>query len=867
LLFYNKFIFFSVLAVFFVSVSSPAYALTDDFIFKFGSTGTANGEFGSPADAAVDSNGRIIVVDEANHNFQIFDSRGNFVSKIGTQGSGEGQFSFPNSVAVDSNDRIIVADGGNDRIQIFDSNGNFVTMFGFGVDDGSNAFQTCISSCQAGTNGSGDGQFRLIREMTVDSNDRIIVADEDTARIQIFSSTPAFVLKFGSLGSAEGQFSSPQGVATDSNNRIIVSDFIHNRVSIFSSTGTFVTMFGFGVDDGSNAFQTCTSSCQAGIIGSADGQFTSPQGVAVGSADRILVVDASARIQVFDSTGAFESKFGSSGTGDGQFTSPSDVATAPDDKIIVADLNNDRIQVFGISYAALTEFGSNGSGDLQFISPEAVTVDSNDRIIVGDGDNFRVSIFESDGSFVLTFGFGVQDGSNAFQICTSGCQAGTSGTGDGQFDVVISVATDSNNRIIVGDDNNRVQIFDSAGNFVKVLGTFGTSEGQFSFPNSVAVDSNDRIIVGDGSIARVQVFDSNDDFEFMFGFGVDDGSAVFQTCTSGCQAGSTGSGDGQFSALTSGVVTDLNNRIIVQDQSNQRVSIFDSTGTFELMFGWGVDDGSAVLQTCTSGCQAGIGGGGIGQFQNMRGGITVDSANQIIVSSNGNKRVHVYDSTGNLLARFGTGGTNLGEFGSNESLYVDSNDRIIVADTTNDRIQIFDTNVLAIDTGTSGTTLQPNLSTAVIDLSIVLETMTVPSDVTSPKIQYAGSAFDSPTDTATTHGEDLTISSSNTATPVTTLIQHNTIITGTGWDGELNLPTASTVSISGISNSFVMQFGDPDRTLTFSNSVSLTITGQAGLRAFITESTSSEITVTFLRIYNGNGLLSCKVPIPLYFYK
>src|SRR5437868_12773438 len=51
--------------------------------------------------------------------------------------------------------------------------------------------------------------------------------------------------------------------------------------------------------------------------------FRSPQGVAVDAADNVYVADTNNnRIQKFNSTGTFLTKWGSNGTGDGQFNGP-----------------------------------------------------------------------------------------------------------------------------------------------------------------------------------------------------------------------------------------------------------------------------------------------------------------------------------------------------------------------------------------------------------------------------------------------------------------------------------------------------------------------------------------------------------------
>jgi DNA-binding beta-propeller fold protein YncE len=65
----------------------------------------------------------------------------------------------------------------------------------------------------------------------------------------------------------------------------------------------------------------------------------------------VFVADtANDRIQVFDSSGTFITKWGSSGTGDGEFNSPQGVAVDPSTgNVFVADTFNDRIQVFALT--------------------------------------------------------------------------------------------------------------------------------------------------------------------------------------------------------------------------------------------------------------------------------------------------------------------------------------------------------------------------------------------------------------------------------------------------------------------------------------------------------------------------------------
>src|SRR3954452_15823111 len=146
-------------------------------------------EFDQPIGAAVDSAGNSYVSDANNERIVEVDADGAIVRTWGSVGSGEGQFLGPAGVALDSSGNVYVADLSNHRIQEFSPTGSFMRMWGWGVDDGSNASQTCTSGCQAGIQGSGDGQFSLPRDIAFDSSGQMDVVDSGNNRIQQFDDT------------------------------------------------------------------------------------------------------------------------------------------------------------------------------------------------------------------------------------------------------------------------------------------------------------------------------------------------------------------------------------------------------------------------------------------------------------------------------------------------------------------------------------------------------------------------------------------------------------------------------------------------------------------------------------------------------
>jgi DNA-binding beta-propeller fold protein YncE len=124
--------------------------------------------------------------------------------------------------------------------------------------------------------------------------------------------------------------------------------------------------------------------------------------------------------------------------------------------------------------------------------------------------------------------------------------------------------------------------------------------------------------------------------------------------------GSAGSGDGQLSSPRDIAVSASNGDIYVADTGNHRIVRFDSQGNFISTWGWGVEDGAAEFEVCTSGCQAGLGGSSPGEFETARY-VEVDnsegpSAGDVYVGDSGDALVQKFDASGDLIESWGTEG-------------------------------------------------------------------------------------------------------------------------------------------------------------------------------------------------------------------
>jgi len=294
--------------------------------------------------------------------------------------------------------------------------------------------------------------------------------------------SPTFLDKWGSEGPAERQFKAPNGVAVDNAGNVFVVDTGNDRVQKFDSDGNFLLMWGWGVRTGESTFQICPSNCQAGIIGS----------------------------------------------GDGQFSKPSDVAVDYSGYVYVTDTNNDRIQKFNSSGTYIGKWGTKGTGWSGFYHPSGIAIDSSGDVYVVDSGNYRIKKHSASGAFLYTWGWGVLDGTLEFQLCgtLSPCQIGIGGSGDGQFTAPNHVAIDISGNIYVADTHNhRIQKFNGV-SFVAKWGTLGSGAGELKYPAGVAVDARGNVYVTERENDRVSKFDGDGGFLVSWG--------------------TTGSGDGDF---------------------------------------------------------------------------------------------------------------------------------------------------------------------------------------------------------------------------------------------------------------------------------------------------------------------------------
>jgi RHS repeat-associated protein len=271
--------------------------------------------------------------------------------------------------------------------------------------------------------------------------------------------------------------------------------------------------------------------------------------------------------------------------------------------------------------------------------------------------------------------------------------------------------------------------------YASAFGAKGTGAGQFGSLSGDAIDASKNVWAVDPANNRIEKFSSSGAFSEAIGFGVSNGEAKLETCTSSCQAGIAGSSAGQFSDPTA--ITVAGGDIYVADYGNHRVEKFTETGEYVTAFGskgtgagqlegpvsvavnasgdvWVGDKtndsvsefspsagflktigfgvispGEDKFEICIGigeGCKPGIPGSGAGQFDVVRG-ITV-SGSTLYVADSGDNRVESFNEKGEYSGTFGSKGTGNGQFSEPTAITTSpTNGYLYVLDSGNDRVE------------------------------------------------------------------------------------------------------------------------------------------------------------------------------------
>jgi DNA-binding beta-propeller fold protein YncE len=207
----------------------------------------------------------------------------------------------------------------------------------------------------------------------------------------------------------------------------------------------------------------------------------------------------------------------------------------------------------------------------------------------------------------------------------------------------------SNGRFI-----DRVDIFDSQGNYVRGIGSTGSGPGQFDEPADLKFHPlTGELHVGDVFNSRINVFNPNTG-EYIRSYGSFGGPV-----------------EGRIFFGPGGMSFDQDGNLYITDFSADVIKKYDGT-TGEL------------IKTI------GEPGNELGQFLGPAGLSVSPNTGRIYVTDQYNNRVQVLDPEGNSLFAFGEPGRAPGQLSEAIGIEIDEYENIYVADSINSRVQVFD---------------------------------------------------------------------------------------------------------------------------------------------------------------------------------
>jgi DNA-binding beta-propeller fold protein YncE len=212
------------------------------------------------------------------------------------------------------------------------------------------------------------------------------------------------------------------------------------------------------------------------------------------------------------------------------------LAIDDNDRLFVTDMKFHQVMVFNANHQQETAFGNEVLG-----RPGGIAIDTENRFLyVVDTENDLVVVFDAD-SFKLLRKIGTPGKKHTL-------------TEPGTFSLPSSVAVDKDGNVYVSDTlNNRIEIFDADGKFIRMFGKNGDGPADFTRPKGVAVDCDGNIWVIDTYQDKVKIFNG-------------DGRLL-------AYVGGHGDYPGQFKAAF-GIAIDKNNRVITSEQWPGRLQVF-----------------------------------------------------------------------------------------------------------------------------------------------------------------------------------------------------------------------------------------------------------------------------------------------------
>lgn len=220
--------------------------------------------------------------------------------------------------------------------------------------------------------------------------------------------------------------------------------------------------------------------------GNQPGQLNRPRGIAVDTVGNIFIADTgNSRFQKFDAAGKFTAAFGTKGSSEGQLEEPNGIAIDASGNIYVTDAKNHKLLRFKADGQFEKEWSGPGAGN--FYGPRDLTIGPNKLIYVIDQGGTRMCRFDPAADTWTTWGSG--------------------GSGESQFNEPSGITIGGGNVFVTDANNDRVQVFDFEGKFVRQFAVPVWEKASGNYPDAAYDEAKKLLYVTSGRTNEVIVFD------------------------------------------------------------------------------------------------------------------------------------------------------------------------------------------------------------------------------------------------------------------------------------------------------------------------------------------------------------------------
>lgn len=277
--------------------------------------------FNTPFGMAIAPDGRLVIAHSSLGRIDEFDANGDYLETWGKMGDGEGEFQFIDPVsyffaigdiAFGPDGTYYIADGYNARVQVFAPDRTFIRQFG----------------------NSGSQPLSRATSVTYDSvGDRVLVTDEVTGWINVYSTEGALLERWGSDGPEGRRFNYPGQIEAAADGTFYVAETGRNLIHHLSATGESLAIWG---GQGETPIVLNSGWGTWTTLGGEPGRMIEPTSLALDADGNLYVAELIGnRVQVFAPDGTVIGIIGGDGTGRDAIRHPGGIAVGLDGTIYV----------------------------------------------------------------------------------------------------------------------------------------------------------------------------------------------------------------------------------------------------------------------------------------------------------------------------------------------------------------------------------------------------------------------------------------------------------------------------------------------------------------------------------------------------